>query len=140
MSLSPVLHTARLALRRPVGADVDAFAAFWTSTRTRYMGGPWTAGDAVAEWPELARQWDRNGFSMFVITRQGDDAPIGLAGPYFPDSHPEPELAWNLWQAADEGQGLAHEAAVAARDWFFSATAHRTAAVCDSRLLPIRAD
>lgn len=127
MSLPPVLHTARLTLRRPAGTDLNAFAAFWTSARTVFMGGPWTAEDAVTEWPELDRQWDRHGFSMFVITRRGEDAAIGLAGPYFPDSHPEPELAWNLWDAADEGQGLAREAAVAARDWFFATTPHRTA-------------
>lgn len=127
MTLSPVLHTARLALRRPVGADVDAFAAFWTSARTACMGGPWTAEEAVAEWPELDRQWERHGFSMFVITRQEMDAPIGLAGPYYPDTHPEPELGWNLWDAAHEGKGLAREAVAAARDWFFAATPHRTA-------------
>ncbi|MFM2354843.1 MAG: hypothetical protein RLZZ528_579 [Pseudomonadota bacterium] len=124
---TPVLTTERLVLRAPRVGDVAAFAAFWTSDRTRFMGGPWTEADAEAEFPELARQWRRHGFSLFAITRRGDDDAIGLAGPFFPEGHPEPELAWNLWNAGDEGQGMATEAARAARDWFFATSAYRTA-------------
>jgi RimJ/RimL family protein N-acetyltransferase len=113
------LHTARLTLRQPAARDLPAFTVFWTSPRTAFMGGPWTAEEAVAEWPELARQWDVHGFSLFVITRTGDDRAIGLAGPFYPEGHPEPELSWNLWDASDEGQGIATEAALAARDWYF---------------------
>jgi len=119
--------TARLTLRAPKPKDLSAFTAFWTSPRTVYMGGPWTSDQAVADFPELARQWDKNGFSMFVVTRSGDDAPLGLAGPVYPETHPEPELGWNLWNGADEGQGLALEAVRAARDWFFTQTRYRTA-------------
>jgi RimJ/RimL family protein N-acetyltransferase len=124
--MAPTLTTPRLTLRAPAPRDLPAFKAFWTSPRTRFMGGPWTADDAVADWPELARQWDVHGFSMFVITRHGDDRAVGLSGPFYPANHPEPELAWNLWQAEDEGQGIATEATVAARDWFF-AQGHDTA-------------
>lgn len=127
LSGTPVLTTDRLVLRAPRAGDFAAFAAFWTSDRTRFMGGPWTRNDAEAEFPDLSLQWDRNGFSLFAVTRRGDDRAIGLAGPFYPDGHPEPELAWNLWSAGDERQGLATEAALAARDWFFATTPYRTA-------------
>lgn len=127
MNAAPVLQTARLTLRAPRDGDLAAFTAFWTSDRTHFMGGPWTEADAAAEFPELAAQWARHGFSMFVITPKGDDARIGLAGPFYPDGHPEPELAWNLWDAADEGKGFAREATAVARDWFFASTPYRTA-------------
>ena len=115
-----MINTDRLTLRRPLPQDLPAFTVFWTSDRTRFMGGPWTANEAATEWPDLTRQWQAHGFSMFVITRQ--DSAIGLAGPFFPAGHPEPELAWNLWDANHEGQGLAREAATAARDWYFTQT------------------
>jgi RimJ/RimL family protein N-acetyltransferase len=121
----PVLETARL--RKPQSSDLPGFTAFWTSPRTVFMGGPWTPEDAAAEFPDLTRQWAQHGFSLFVMTLLDIDRPIGLAGPFFPEGHPEPELAWNLWDAADAGQGLATEASRAARDWFFAASAHKTA-------------
>ena len=124
---APTLTTPRLTLRPPRAADLDASLVFWASDRTRFMGGPLDAAAARSEWDEVSLQWARHGFGMFVLTRHGDDAPIGLAGPYYPETHPEPELGWNLWNAADEGLGLAGEAVVAARDWFFAATPHRTA-------------
>ncbi len=127
MTATPHLQTGRLTLRGPRDGDLSAFTRFWTSPRTRFMGGPWTEADAAVEFPDLADQWGRLGFGMFVVVRTGDDRPIGLAGPYFPPTHPEPELGWNLWNTADEGIGLAREAVSAARDWFFAATPHRTA-------------
>lgn len=124
---APVLVTERLRLRAPRDHDLPGFTAFWTSPRTGFMGGPWSSDDAKAEFPDLTRQWAQNAFSMFVITRASEDHGIGLAGPFMPDGHPEPELAWNLWDASDEGQGLAHEAAAAARDWFFATSGRDTA-------------
>lgn len=123
----PVLVTERLRLRMPSTRDLPGFTAFWTSPRTAFMGGPWSADDAAAEFPDLTRQWSLHGFSMFIITRVEDDDAIGLAGPFFPVGHPEPELAWNLWDAADEGQGFATEATKAARDWFFATSGHDSA-------------
>lgn len=123
----PVLATERLRLRRPQPHDLPGFTAFWTSPRTTFMGGPWSADDAAAEFPDLSRQWQGHGFSLFVITHAGEDQAIGLAGPFMPEGHPEPELAWNLWNATDEGQGFATEATTAARDWFFATSVHDTA-------------
>ena len=126
MTLTP----PRLTLRRPVPQDAAATLPFWVSDRSRSMGSPLCEAAARAEWPEVADRWQRHGFGMFVITVTGDDRPRGLAGIWYPATHPEPELGWNLWDGADEGRGLAREAVVAARDWFFTTTDH-TSAVSD---------
>ena len=123
----PVLVTGRLRLRKPVMADIAASHAFWSSDRSALMGGPWTRATLEAETQGLLDQWQKHGFSLFTVTRHGSDDGIGGIGPFFPDSHPEPELGWSLWRAEDEGLGLAHEAAAAARDWFFATSGHDTA-------------
>jgi RimJ/RimL family protein N-acetyltransferase len=123
----PVLVTERLRLRMPTMGDIPASHRFWSSDRSRLMGGPWTLETLTKETQGLLDQWQKHGFSLFTVTRHGSDEGIGGIGPFFPDTHPEPELGWSLWHAADEGQGLAHEAAAAARDWFFATSGYRTA-------------
>ena len=122
-----VLVTARLRLRKPVMADVAASFPFWSGPRSHLMGGPWTLDVLTEETQGLLDQWAKHGFSLFTVTKHGSDAGIGGIGPFFPDTHPEPELGWSLWQASDEGQGLAFEAAAAARDWFFATSGYQTA-------------
>lgn len=124
---NPVLETERLRLRKPTVADIEPSFRFWSSDRSRMMGGPWIMEKLRAETQGLLDQWAKHGFGLFTVTRHGSDEGIGGIGPFFPDTHPEPELGWSLWNAADEGQGLAHEAAVAARDWFFATSGHTTA-------------
>ena len=123
----PVLVTERLRLRLPSMGDIPASYHFWSSSRSTLMGGPWTLDTLKAETEGLFAQWRKHGFSLFTVTRHGSDEGIGGIGPFYPDTHPEPELGWSLWYAADEGQGLAHEAAAAARDWFFTTSGHRAA-------------
>ncbi len=119
------LHTARLTLRLPNAGDLPAMVRFWASDRSHTMGGPWTSAQTAAEFPDLLDQWARHGFGMFVATLDGE--AIGLIGPFYPVGHPEPELAWSLWDEAHEGHGCAREAAIAARDWFFAGSGHVTA-------------
>lgn len=125
--MSVVLTTARLVLRQPTERDVPASAAFWASERSRMMGGPWTAEEHQRETLDVHAQWQKHGFSLFTVTLKGLDQAVGMIGPFYPDSHPEPELGWSLWVVTLEGQGIAHEAASAARDWFFANTRYRTA-------------
>lgn len=123
----PVLVTARLRLRMPRLSDVEPSYRFWSSERSRLMGGPWTMDVLAAETQGLLDQWRKHGFSLFTVTAAGSDEGIGGIGPFFPDTHPEPELGWSLWDAANEGKGFAHEAAAATRDWFFATSGYMTA-------------
>lgn len=123
----PVLETARLRLRMPTLDDVDASFCFWSSNRSEMMGGRWTRETLVANTEDLLVQWRKHGFGLFTVTMADGGRPIGGIGPFFPDAYREPELGWSLWDAADEGKGLAYEAAAAARDWFFATSGHTTA-------------
>ncbi len=125
--MTVTLDTPRLHLRRPSHADAAAGVAFLMSERSRFMGGPMQAEAAATDYRTVCDLWDANGFSLFVITRQGDDTAIGLAGPWQPAGFEEPEIGWNLWNHADEGQGIATEAVSAARDWAFGPLGLRTA-------------
>jgi RimJ/RimL family protein N-acetyltransferase len=122
-----VLQTRRLTLRKPHAGDLVACMAFWASPRSQMMGGPWTPEQTANEFDDVLAQWAKHGFSLFTVTLQGSDDGIGGIGPFFPDTHPEPELGWSLWDAAHESKGYAFEAALAARDWFFATTPYRTA-------------
>ena len=124
---APVLVTGRLVLRKPNERDWDAMATFWASDRSLMMGGPWDAETLRRELDDLYVQWNRHGFSLFTVTRKGSDQGLGGIGPFFPERYTEVELGWSLWNVADEGQGLAFEAAEAARDWFFGTFGHATA-------------
>lgn len=122
-----VLETARLVLRRPSMRDLEACAAFWASDRSHLMGGPWTPETTEKNLAEVIDLWQARGFGLFVVTLKGSDKAVGLIGPWQPMDYPEPEIGWSLWDKALEGQGLAFEAALAARDWFFATSGHKTA-------------
>jgi RimJ/RimL family protein N-acetyltransferase len=124
---APVLETARLRLRMPTLDDIPASYRFWSSVRSNMMGGPWSMETLVANTEDLLVQWQKHGFGLFTVTMADTGRPVGGIGPFFPDTYREPELGWSLWDAADEGKGLAHEAAAAARNWFFATSGHRTA-------------
>ena len=115
-----VLNTPRLRLRKPTDADRAGGVGFLMSHRSRFMGGPYGADAARADWDMVCSMWAKCGFGLLVLTVTNDDRALGLAGPFMPEGHPEPELAWNLWDAATEGKGLATEAAISARDWAFA--------------------
>jgi RimJ/RimL family protein N-acetyltransferase len=124
---SVVLTTERLILRKPRMADLPDCVAFWSSDRSHMMGGPWTPEETEANLQAVIDLWPRNGFGLFIVTLKGSDRAVGLIGPWQPADYPEPELGWSLWDSALEGQGLALEAATAARDWFFATTGRTTA-------------
>jgi RimJ/RimL family protein N-acetyltransferase len=125
--MSVVLTTGRLTLRQPALRDLPACVAFWSSPRSHMMGGPWTPKETAANFEDLVRQWKKHGFGLFTATLKRSDQAVGLIGPFYPDSYPEVELGWSLWDPALEGQGLAYEAATAARDWFFATSGRTTA-------------
>ena len=42
-----------------------------------------------------------------------------MVGPWQPHRFPEVEIAWSIWDEADEGKGYVHEAALVARAWAY---------------------
>jgi RimJ/RimL family protein N-acetyltransferase len=113
--MTPTLTTERLTLRAWRRADIDAFAALYGSDRATRIGGPVDRRHAWRTMAMLAGEWALNGYGMWALETR-DGAWAGHAGFFHPDHYEDPELGWVLTEAA-EGQGLAQEAAVAARDW-----------------------
>lgn len=123
----PVLETARLILRAPAPRDFEPFAAYCASERARFTGGPLERNFAWRAFCSITGNWVQRGYSFFVIEARATGRAIGMAGPWFPEGWPEPEIGWQLWDAADEGQGHAREAAEAARGFAYDALGWQTA-------------
>ena len=66
------------------------------------------------------------GYGRFMIADRDTDAPLGVAGPFYPEGWPEPELAWSVFAGA-EGRGIAQEAVRAARAWTYETQGWTTA-------------
>jgi RimJ/RimL family protein N-acetyltransferase len=120
-----MITTPRLTLRRPSQADTPAAVAFLTSPGARLMVDEMSQAEAGADFANVINLWDQRGFGLFAMEQDG--RTLGLAGAWQPHDYPEPEIGWNLWDGADEGQGLATEAVTAARDWFFATQPFKTA-------------
>jgi RimJ/RimL family protein N-acetyltransferase len=108
----PVMQTARLRLRAPVIGDYPAYRDVFTTDRARYMGGPFTADEAFADFCQGIAGWMLRGAGMWTVTRIADDVPLGWIYLWQEMGDPEPEIGW-LLTAEAEGHGFAHEAAQA---------------------------
>ena len=114
------LSTDRLTLRRPAPGDWPAFCAFFLSDRAQYVGGGASLRETWADFAQTLGHWQIRGYGMFTVTpKDQDDRAVALVGPWHPVGWPEPELGWLLFDADMEGQGIAFEAASAARDHVF---------------------
>ena len=122
----PTLTTERLRLRAPRLDDFDAYAAYRASERTVYVGGVETRVAAFHGFCAMIGHWQFRGFGRWIIADKESDAPIGVAGPYFPEGWPEPEIAWTVFEQA-EGKGIAYEAAFRARQYAYETLSWPTA-------------
>ena len=113
---TPVLTTERLTLRAPAPQDADAFVAFYQTDRAQFVGGPLSPRQAWNFFGTEIGHWAIHGFGMFIVTRHGDDTPLGIVGHWYPLGWPETELGWVLFDEATEGTGIAFEAANACVD------------------------
>ena len=117
----PTLTTGRLLLRGFRPDDAAAYATMNADPVFRRFLGDGKVLSADEAWTQMERalgQWALRGYGLFAVEVAG--ALAGRVGVLHPANWPEPELAWGIapvfW-----GQGLAAEAAVAARDWAFTA-------------------
>lgn len=109
----PVLTTDRLILRAPLITDYPSYEAVFLSDRAKYLGGPFRAEDAFADFCQGVAGWMLRGAGMWtIVARGGDDAPLGWMYLWQEMGDPEPEVGWILTAEA-EGRGFAHEAALA---------------------------
>lgn len=106
----PTLETGRLVLRAMKAEDFEPFAAFYASEAARFVGGP---EDRVATWRRMAAyagSWTLRGYGKFVVEEKQTGRPVGMAGPWYPEDWPEPELSWTFLPEF-QGRGYATEAA-----------------------------
>ena len=115
----PVIETERLMLRAGRASDFPAAAAFLTSDRARYMGGPYTEIGAWRIFCTYFATWALQGFGYWIIEERETADIAGAVGFIGSPPFPELELGWELYDAGFEGRGYATEAARAARDWAF---------------------
>ena len=128
LSNTPVLETERLILRAPKREDWPHWREMALSPRAEYVTQP-GINEALA-WRGMGHiigHWVLHGWGSFIITRKGDDTALGLTGPWFPATWPEPELGWAIWKSDLEGTGIAFEAASAARSYAFETLGWDTA-------------
>lgn len=114
----PVLETDRLILREPRMDDMPAFAAFMASDRAGFVGGPVVSDHAA--WDALRGMlghWLLRGHGWWTVQDRASGQVAGRVGIGHHIDWPEPELGWHIFDGF-EGQGLAHEAALAARAWW----------------------
>lgn len=105
------LTTDRLVLRRPEVSDFEAFCAYNTGPRTLYIGGPENRRKSFNKLAAFAGHWLLRGYGRYTITEAASGRPMGHVGAFQHDDSLPPELAWTLWDGADEGKGYAREAA-----------------------------
>lgn len=128
LSPTPVLETERLVLRAPAARDWEHFNAFLASDRGRFVrSGDYSEEQSWRAFGHVIGHWVLRGFGTFIFTLKDNDRALGMCGPWRPVGWPENELGWTVWAPEAEGQGFAHEAAVAARDHAFDVLGWDTA-------------
>lgn len=119
--LVPTIETERLLLRGWRNADLAPFSeAFGDAVHSRYIGGPLSS--PLECWRRLvgfAGHWMLNGYGMFALEEKATGRFAGWCGPWYPVDFPETELSYTLHPAM-QGRGMMHEAASAAKDWWFT--------------------
>jgi len=114
------LETARLILRPPRLADLDAWADFMADpVATQYLGGVQPRATVWRSLAAMVGSWAMHGFAMFSVLEKSSGAWVGRIGPWCPEGWPGTEVGWGVhprfW-----GRGYATEAAIAAIDWAFA--------------------
>ena len=111
----PTLTTERLTLRGPRASDFDTVAAFFADGgRSDFFGGPLTRGNAWRWFAMSMGHWQIRGFGFWMVDLTATGRLCGMTGLWQPEGWPEPELGWVVFEGF-EGQGIAQEAALAAR-------------------------
>lgn len=125
----PTLTTERFVLRAPQASDFGVYAAFCAGPRSAFVGGPYNRDQAFERMAALIGHWQLRGYGRWMVCDASDDAPLGVVGLMYPESWPEPEIAWTVFDTA-EGRGVATEAALAARRYAYDTLGWQTVISC----------
>lgn len=116
---APVLDTDRLILRGPRREDAEAVMAFlMDAERAQGFGHIAERGNAWRWFAMNVGHWHWHGYGYFVIEDRATGKPAGICGIWNPETWPEPELGWVVFDGY-EGKGYAFEAAQRARQWAY---------------------
>ena len=115
----PEIETARLRLRLPRMDDVQAHLDFRASDRARSIGGPFDDASSFHHLESIVGQWQMRGYGRWMVADRKTDEPYGIVGIYHPIDWPQAEIGWSVYGNA-EGRGIAHEAALATRDYAYT--------------------
>jgi RimJ/RimL family protein N-acetyltransferase len=118
MTMIPTLETDRLILRAHTLADMDAFAAFYASEHSRFVGGPITRERAWRSMAQEMGNWVLRGFGRWAVALKDTNEWIGIAGLWFPEGFPERELGWDIAEEHTR-KGYATEAGRAVRAYAY---------------------
>lgn len=125
----PTLRTENLVLRAPSTNDFETYVAFRASARAKGIGGPYNRVTAFSHFAELIGHWVIRGYGRWIVADPETDAALGVVGLMFPEDWPEAEIAWTVFDGS-EGRGIAHEAALAARDYAYNTLGWSTVVSC----------
>lgn len=112
----PRLMTRRLTLRAPILADFPLYAEIAASDRSKGIGGPMTRREAWADWITFSAGWLLHGHGGWSVVNTSTGELLGLVCISLEPGDQEVELGY-IFSADAEGEGVAFEAASAARDW-----------------------
>jgi len=122
----PTLETDRFLMRGYRPEDVDAFASFYATDRSAFVGGPMTPELACRALMAYAGHWQIRGYGRWMVDDKATGETLGNVGLWYPDGWPEPEIGWTLF-ANGEGRGVAYETALAARNYAYDTLGWTTA-------------
>ncbi|NOR62050.1 MAG: GNAT family N-acetyltransferase [Rhodobacteraceae bacterium] len=124
--MTPTLHTNRLTLEALSAQHTNALQAFYATERSTWVGGPSDKAGCAKLLKNAAKHWEEHGFGLFAISLNTETDACGMTGVGDPEWFPEAELLWALWDEKFEGRGIATEAAIAARDFYYRSTGAKT--------------
>ena len=110
------LESERMLLRLPAESDWRALHAYYgDADSVRYtVGTPLTEAQTWRTLAGVVGHWAWRGYGPYTLLDKGDGSTLGIAGLWFPNDWPEPEIKWALLPAV-RGRGYAVEAARAVR-------------------------
>jgi [ribosomal protein S5]-alanine N-acetyltransferase len=116
------LETERLVLRGYRRGDVEDLAPmFADADHMRFYPAPFTREQTVAWIERQLERYRDDGFGLWVIGDRATGEFLGTAGPTIQvvEGVREVEVGWHV-KPGRKGEGVAPEAARAARDWAFA--------------------